>query len=383
MIRALFVSHSSELNGAERMLLDTLRRLDKGRFAPILAVPCPGHLSKDASAIGIESTIFPMKWTLTEKSRVWKQLISWAANVPGVFRMTRFIGERDIELVVTNSAACWTGAYAARRAGVPHAWFVHEILDGERPLLVSALGRKSLIRRMLSLSKRIVASSRASARAFGDSAGVSIIGNGIELPPPSGPSPDPLRESLGLGREELVLGIIGKIYPGKGQKEAVRATGLLRAIRPDVRLLVIGDVEDKSYFAEIREEIKAAGLDRNVAFIGRRTDVFALLPLLKALIIASSVDSLGRAGLEAMAAGIPVIAAARGGLPEIIADGRTGLLFDPPDPEGIAAAVRRILDNPALERAIIEGGRRFVEANFNLDVQVRKIERVLEECLEP
>ncbi len=382
MIRILFVSHSSELNGAERMLLDTLRRLDKGSFSPLLAVPGPGDLSKEASEIGIESVIFPMKWTLTEKSRLWKQPFSWAANIRGVFRMARFIGERGIELVVTNSAACWTGARAARRARVPHGWFVHEILDGERPLLVSALGRKSLIRRMLRLSKRIVASSRASARAFGDSEAVAIIGNGIEMSPSSGPSPDSLRESLGLGREDLVLGIVGKIYPGKGQKEAVRATGLLKAIRPDVRLLVIGDVEDKSYFAEIREEIKTAGLDRNVIFTGRRTDVRGILPLLKALIIASSVDSLGRVGLEAMAAGIPVIAAARGGLPEIIADGRTGLLVDPPDPEIIAAAVMRLLDNPALERAIIEGGRKFVEANFSLVVQVRKIERVLEECLE-
>jgi glycosyltransferase involved in cell wall biosynthesis len=382
MIRVLFVSHSSELNGAERMLLDALRRLDRGKFAPLLAVPGPGDLSQEASAIGIESVTFPMNWTLTEKSRLWKQPFSWAADVPGVFRLARFIGERGIELVVTNSAACWAGAYAARRARIPHAWFVHEILDGERPLLVFALGRTSLVRRMLRLSKRIVASSRASARAFGDSSAVAVIGNGIELSPPSVPSPDSLRESLGLGKADLVLGIIGKIYPGKGQKEAVQATGLLRTRWPGVRLLVIGDVEDKSYFAEIRKEIKAMGLDRNVVFTGRRTDVRGILPLLKALVIASSVDSLGRVGLEAMAAGIPVIAAAKGGLPEIIADGRTGLLVDSPDPQGIAAAVIRLLDDPALEKTIAEGGRRFVEANFSLDVQVRKIERVLEECLE-
>jgi len=382
MIRILFVSHSSELNGAERMLLDVLRRLDRAKFEPLLAVPGSGDLPAAASAVGVESRVFPMKWTLTGKSKVWKQPLSRIANVPGVFRMARFIRERRIGLVVTNSAACWTGARAARRARIPHVWFVHEILGGERPLLVSAFGRKSLIRSMLRLSKRIVASSRASARAFGDADAVAVIGNGIETAPPSGPYPESLRESLGLGDGDPVLGIIGKIYPGKGQREAVRAIGLLRTRWPRIRLLVIGEVEDKGYFDGIREEIKAAGLDRNVVFTGRRPDVPALLSLMKALVIASSVDSLGRVGLEAMAAGIPVVAAARGGLPEIIVDGRTGLLVDPPDPRGIADGVIRLFDDPALGRTVVEGGRKFVEEKYSLDAKVRAVERVLEECLE-
>ena len=169
MTNVLFVSHSSELNGAERMLLDTVRRLDRGKFSPILAVPRPGPLSEAAAGARIDCLTLPMKWTLTEPAKVWKQPLSLLWNIRSVRVADRMIGDLGIGLVVTNTSAVWTGALGARRAGVPHVWLIHEILDGEKPLLKYVLGRKALVRRMARLSKRIIANSAASARAFAGS----------------------------------------------------------------------------------------------------------------------------------------------------------------------------------------------------------------------
>jgi glycosyltransferase involved in cell wall biosynthesis len=83
-----------------------------------------------------------------------------------------------------------------------------------------------------------------------------------------------------------------------------------------------------------------------------------------------------------MAAGTPVVAVAKGGLPEVVRDGETGLLVASPEPDLLAAGIARLLDDPALASRVREGGRRFVSANYSLEGQVRKIERVLEECLE-
>jgi glycosyltransferase involved in cell wall biosynthesis len=382
MKTVLFVSHSSERNGAERMLLDVLCGLDRGKFRPFLALPRTGPLQREAEEAGIMTRVLPMKWSLTERSKTWKQPVTRAWNFPGVIRMARLIRNEAVDLVVTNTSAIWTGAFAARRAGVPHVWFVHEILDGENPLLSHILGRKALIRRMAKLAVRIVANSRASARAFEGSGKAVVIGNGIDTRRRSAPDLAALRISLGLGKGGPVLGIIGKIYPGKGQKEAVLALDLLKRLRPDVRLLVVGGVKDRCYAGEVRETVRRLGLEKNVLFSGFREDLPEILALLKVLILASTVDSLGRVGLEAMAAGTPVVAVAAGGLPEIVIDGRTGVLVESADPARIAEGAARVLDDPELARAVAEGGRKFVVENYSLEGQVRKIERVLENCLE-
>ena len=382
MTNVLFVSHTSELNGAERMLLDTIRGLDRRKFSPILAVPCPGRLTEAAAGAGIECLVLPMKWTLTEAAKVWKQPFSRLWNIRGTRAAARLIRSRGIGLVITNTSAVWTGAWAARRAGVPHIWFIHEILDGERPLLKDIFGRKALVRRMTRLSDRIVANSEASARAFAGSGKAVVIGNGIAVW--SGPAPDmsALRSSLGIELGVPVIGVIGKIYPGKGQMETVLAAGILRRGRPGLRLLVVGAVDDARYHERIREAVGRLGLERNVLFLGYRDDLEGILGLLDVLVVASSVDSLGRIALEAMVTGTPVVAAAKGGLPEVVKDGETGLLVESAEPGLLAAGIARLLDDPALARRLGEGGRRFVAANYSLEGQIRKIERALEECLE-
>ncbi len=382
MTSVLFVSHSSELNGAEKMLLDTILGLDRGKLSPLLAAPCPGPLTDAAAEAGIECLTLPMKWTLTEASKVWKQPFSRVWNVGGTLMAARLIRDRGIGLVVTNSAAVWTGALAALRAGVPHVWFVHEILDGDAPLLEHILGRKALVRAMARLSTRIVANSGASARAFAGTGKVVVIGNGVAAPAAPAPIDPALKRTLGIEAGSPVIGIVGKLYPGKGQLEAVLATDILKRARPDIMLLVVGAVGEPQYDEKVYETVQRLGLKQNVQFLGYREDLDAILPLLDVLVVASSVDSLGRVALESMAAGTPVVAVAAGGLPEVVRDGETGLLVPSPDPECLAAGVARLLEDPALAARIREGGRKFVAANYSLEGQIRKIVRVLEECLE-
>ncbi len=378
----LFVSHSSELNGAERMLLDVLGGLDGAKFRCLLTLPRAGPLQRKAEEIGVATRVLPMKWSLTERSKTWKQPLTRAWNFSSVIRMARLIRNEAVDLVVSNTSAIWTGAFAARRTGRPHVWFVHEILGGSHPLLSYILGQKALIRCMNKLAVRIIANSRASACPFEGTGKAVVIGNGIRIR--QGPAPDltALRVSLGLEEGVAVLGVIGKIYPGKGQKEAVLAMDLLRRQRPDICLLVLGETKDRRYDAEVREAVRRLGLEKNVIFSGFQEDLSGVLALLEVLILASTVDSLGRVGLEAMAAGTPVVAVAAGGLPEIVIDGQTGVLVESADPARIAEGVVRVLDNPDFARSIGEGGWTFVAKNYSLEGQVRKIERVLEDCLE-
>lgn len=380
MTNILFVSHSSELNGAERFLLDVLENLDKQRFDPLLVIPRPGPLGDAARKTRIEVKVIPMKWWLTEGSRVWKQPLAWTWNLRGVRHLAALIRERGVGLVFTNSAATFGGALAAGRAGVAHVWFVHEVLDGDRPILKYLFGQKRLVRFIHRRSKRVLVNSRETLRAFCELPGVDVVSNGISPRAPAASAAD-LRKEWGFGDDDLILGLVGKIGPDKGQREAVLALDALVSLFPRLKLVLVGAVKDIRYERQIKEIIHDRGLGGRVVFAGYREDLPLVFSLLMLLVVASRVESFGRAALEAMAAGVPVLAVPCGGIEEIIEDGRTGFLAESRDPEAIARGVARALENPERTREIVASASRFVLKNFALSAQVRKLEDILEDCL--
>ncbi len=381
--RVLFVSHSAELNGAERMLLLILQSLDRKRFFPLLAVPRPGPLLEEAGRSGVPGYIIPAKWWLTGRRAEWKQPLAWLWNARSVRRMGRLIREQRVDLVVTNSAGNFSGALAARRAGVPHVWSVHEILSGPDRLLSFILGSRRLARFIRRSSAAVIVNSRATGRAFEGLEGTRLVPNGVDLKRASGRPDEGLRKSLGLSKKDRVLGIVGKIMPAKGQREAVQALAELAPGRPGLKLLVVGPVGSESYLNGIKALVKARGLGDRVLFTGRVPNIFAYLRLMDLLLVASKSESFGRTAIEAMATGTPVLAASVGGLPEIITPGRDGFLVGSTEPRTLSAAIARLLDHPALLHRAAAEGPKTVRRRYDLPVIVREFERILLEQARP
>lgn len=384
MKNILFVSHSSELNGAELWLLDTLKKLDRQKYSLFLVVPRPGLLEEEARFLGVQTEIVPMKWWITEGPRAWKQPIAWLVNVRSVFRLSKMIRKRKIDLVFSNSAAVASGAFAARRRHTPHVWAIHEILKGERVIVRFLLGRRALAGLITRYSSRIIVNSRATLKAFRDLERVVLIHNGIEA---KGRERDvyreaKLREELGISEDDIVIGVVGKIYEGKGQREAVQAVAELLPQFPQIKLLVVGDTKDARYYRGLQDLVIQKDLEKNVAFMGYRRDLPDLMGLMRVMVIASVVESFGRVALQAMAAGIPVLAVGAGGLPEIIRHGQDGFLIESRQPELIAGALREILSDPGRVLRVIHGALQTVREQFSLEEQVQRIERVIDECLE-
>jgi glycosyltransferase involved in cell wall biosynthesis len=383
MTRLLFVSHSAELKGAERFLLDVLRTLDRTAFAPRLIVPRPGGaLEKEAAAAGLPVSVVAFKWWITEPSRIWKQPLARLWNRPAVGTIARLIAAHDIDLVFSNSAAVEVGALAARRAGVPHVWFVHEVLDGDRPMLRSILGPRHLARTICRRSRLVIVNSLAAGRAFAGCARVEVVYNG--LPDGAGrASPRPgLRAELGLGPDDQAAGVVGTLFPGKGQREAVVALASLAARFPRLKLLLVGAPADEGYVRTIEKLVARHGLGGRVVLAGFRADLPEILAVLDLVVVPSTVDSFGRVALEAMAAEVPVLAVARGGLPEIVRHGETGFLVDGPEADRLAAGMAAVLDDPARARQVALHAAQEVRRRFSLAAEVRKLERLLEGCVE-
>jgi len=379
MIRVLFVSHSAELNGAELWLFETLKRLDRGRYRPTLVTPRPGPLNDSASALGIDVHVVPMKWWLTERSRVWRQPLAGLLNAVGVRKVADVARLSGAGLVFSNSAAMSSGARAARAVGVPHVWAVHEILGGQRPFLHHILGRRAAVNFILRNSARVIVNSEASRAAFPANEKLRLVYNGVDVKDGDERRQAALRKKLGIRDEDIVAGVVGKIYEGKGQREALQAAASLAPRYPRLKWLIVGAVRDERYARGLSELVRAAGIADRIRFTGYHPDLVDLLKIMTVVVIPSVVESFGRVALEAMAAGVPVVAVRAGGLPEIVAHGENGFLAETRDPANIAGMLDFVLRNPDKAKRAAENGLKTVRDKFTVERQVRGVESVLAE----
>ena len=207
--------------------------------------------------------------------------------------------------------------------------------DRARLRLIAAVRRRC--------AARVIAVSDAARRAYlaerwDRSEHVVTIHNGIVDRTLPGAGPE-IRRELGIEPEELVLVMVSVLRGGKGHTVAAAAAERLAARHPTLRVLVLGDGPKR---AEIERSM--SGLGGRVIFAGYRTDVAAVLDAADVLVHPSRDDAFPTALLEAMAAGVPSVATAVGGIPEAVADGETGFLIPaPPRADDLADALEPLL----------------------------------------
>jgi glycosyltransferase involved in cell wall biosynthesis len=154
---------------------------------------------------------------------------------------------------------------------------------------------------------------------------------------------------------------VGRLRAPKDFLTLVRAVALLEP--GSVRLRIAGDGPDR---AALAGEIEHLGLGEMVELLGTRTDVAELLAAAHVFVLSSDSEGLPMSVLEAMAAGVPVVATAVGGIPELVADGETGRLVPPRDPAALAAALAAVSADPELRERMGDDGRARAEREFSL-----------------
>ena len=185
-----------------------------------------------------------------------------------------------------------------------------------------------------------------------------------------------VRSSLGLRDENLLLGIVGDVTERKGLIHLVGALPQILEKAPQARLLVIGK-EDKAYVERVRATGEQLGVSNNVLWLGSRDDVPEILAALDLFVLPTLEETMPLSVLEAMAAGLPVVATRVGGIPECVDNGVTGLLVPPADEDPLAETISMLLGNPLLRQAFGEAGQARIGEYFSLESQVSRIETVL------
>jgi len=169
-----------------------------------------------------------------------------------------------------------------------------------------------------------------------------------------------------------VIAAVAVQRPGKGLDRLIAALPAIRQRHPDAILLLVGDGPERPALETMAANL---GLSRYVRFAGVRHDVPRLLTAAAVFVLPSLTEALPTALAEAMAAGVPVIGSAVGGIPEMIQDGVTGILVPPGDVDALAAAVADVLDQPARVGELVRAARRLVETRFDAAANVARLHR--------
>jgi glycosyltransferase involved in cell wall biosynthesis len=204
---------------------------------------------------------------------------------------------------------------------------------------------------------------------------IRFIPNGItaRAPIPGGN----LRAELGVGAGPLI-GAVGALRAQKAYDVLIHAAARLREDHPDLHVLIAGHGPEQ---ARLEELISELGLGDVVLLLGRRLDVPELLAELDVAVCASEFEGSPLAVMEYMEAGLPIVATRVGGVPDLIEDGVHGLLVEPGDHRGLAAAIDDLLTDRARASALGAHARERRRREFDLDAMVHAVEALYEELL--
>ncbi len=342
------------IRGSETLLLDLLRRLDPTRVRPI--VWCNGtemaQACKDAGHIThrTDFAFYLDAGSPAFNARHYAALLREGASL---------VRQHDIRVLHANSAA-------------PSQWLLPTARRLRLPLLVhlhTAYLRRSRYTLLLHLADSIVGVSRQVLEALladgVPSSRMRVIHNGIDFDRLTGAPASDLRQTLGIPHDALVIGAPGSLIARKGLDILIPA---FSALPPQAHLLIAGTGPEQP---ALMQQTASLGLTDRVHFIGFCDPIATLYRACDVVALASRTEAFGLVLAEAGFCSRPVIATRVGGVPEVVADGETGLLVAPDDAAALAQALQTMAGDPALRRRLGQAGHARAQTLFSADRMVQ------------
>jgi glycosyltransferase involved in cell wall biosynthesis len=284
--------------------------------------------------------------------------------------IARIARDMSAEVLISNTTGVAAGGFAARRIGRPHIWFLHE-LNSPQYGMRFLLGRPLTMWLMRRLAVNVVAVSNAVRDAFRAELPME---DAVSWMPTSLSAPDRLPPLSRSGALKLVS--VGAWIPGKDQSDAIDAVEILHRAGVEARLELLGGCETW-YRGELERRAERDGVADKVTFTTFQDDPTPAYLRADAAVMCSAEEGLGRGAIEALKLGRPVVAAAGGGLLDVVRDGRNGLLYNPGDPEDLARVLRQLASDRDLLRRLGDFGRRDAWERFTAERMGRVMHQAL------
>ena len=290
-------------------------------------------------------------------------------DVPAFSRLTRLVRRFRPDVLHSWRAAAhdWTCA-AALRCGVQYVVLTQHRPEGHaRPTFARWAAARA------GLAVKLVVNAQADAHrwrrhGWPDSM-IKVIAGGVSAPAPLPLTPAQVRDRLGLPASARLIVALGALRRTKGLKDAIWATDLLQVAGHDVHLLLFGE---GPHYERLRKFAAQANVAHRVHFLGCRPDAPRWLPLCELLWAPGSEGGHPRAVLEALAAGVPVVAADAPQMRELIVHGESGFLAPAGDRAGLARYAHRLFEDEAARQRIGQAGRQRALSQFSEEAMVAR-----------
>ena len=377
--RVLHLITSLELGGAQQNTLYCTANHDRGLFDVELIAGAGGQLDDEARAI-TDARVQIVPWL--------RHQIDPLRDLEALVRLRSHMAANDIDVVHTHSSkAGILGRLAAHLAGVPfvvhtvHGWSFNDTQSRTRRRAYVEMERLAA-----GFTNRIVVVSSRN-REKGLSMGIGrpdryeVVHSGIDVDAFRQPETDrrAVRRSLGYGPDQVVVGTVACLKPQKAPLDFVRAAAEAYSRDERLRFFIAGDGPLRP---AVEAEITRLGLGGIVQLLGWRRDVVDLYHAMDVFLSTSIFEGLPRSVLQAMAAGVPVVATDVDGTPEVVRNRQTGLLIPPARPEAAARALLEVVRDAELRGTCIDRAGVLLTRDFEIRQMVRRLDRLYLEGLE-
>lgn len=377
--RVLHLITRLELGGAQQNTLYCTANHDRGLFDVELIAGAGGQLDDEARAI-TDARVQIVPWL--------RHQIDPLRDLEALVRLRSHMAANDIDVVHTHSSkAGILGRLAAHLAGVPfvvhtvHGWSFNDTQSRTRRRAYVEMERLAA-----GFTNRIVVVSSRN-REKGLSMGIGrpdryeVVHSGIDVDAFRQPETDrrAVRRSLGYGPDQVVVGTVACLKPQKAPLDFVRAAAEAYSRDERLRFFIAGDGPLRP---AVEAEITRLGLGGIVQLLGWRRDVVDLYHAMDVFLLTSIFEGLPRSVLQAMAAGVPVVATDVDGTPEVVRNRQTGLLIPPARPEAAARALLEVVRDAELRDTCIDQAGVLLTRDFEIRQMVRRLDRLYLEGLE-
>jgi glycosyltransferase involved in cell wall biosynthesis len=381
MTTILYVSSAGDIGGAEVSLLRILKRLDRSKFKPFVLCCRLGLFPRRLSQEHVEYEVIPFDLSL----RRILHPVSLVQNILSLMRVHSRLRDERYDLVCCNDnltlkllfmplALCRKPIVChLRNFETKRVWMVRYLLRHRitRAIAVSHAVKSDVVR-----------------RTHADEDTILVLHMGIDTDSFTRAVPGPLRAELRLNQDDKLIGMIARFDVWKGHFCFLKAAQHVLGHRRDVHFVIIGEVTMHDLFPrflryknEVLEYAEHHRLQDRIHFLGWREDIPSALKSLDILVCPSENEPFGLVLLEASAAGVPVIGADSGGIPEIIRHRSNGLLFKPGDDLELAKTIEELLDDNGLRSRLIAKGYEIVKADHSMERFMARVEEVYEKAI--
>lgn len=383
MINIMYLHAGAEMYGADKVLLDLIRRLDKNKYRPLVILPTEGVLvdafKKEGVAVQVIS--YPI---MRRKYFNIKGICHYGYEMIKYSReLVKVAKKENINIVHTNTAAVMEGIYISKKLKVPQLWSIHEIIVSPKIMFKVTSKLIAQFANITITDSEAVKNHLESSGYFNGS--VKVVYNGVDSEY-FNPNNDCsyLYDEWNIPKDTKVIGMMGRVNSWKGQIDFLEAANIVMSKHSNVYIVFIGSAFEGEEWREkeLDDAIEKSQYSSRIISHGYRTDSKGIYKFYDVFVLPSTnPDPLPTVVLEAMATGKPIVGYRHGGVCEMVKEGYNGLLAEVRNPKDLADKIEKLLVDDELCRQMGENSRERLLSNFSIESYIKNYSKLYDKLV--